>query len=110
MDSADCVCVNSAFTGMVYLYRTQLLDATLASIMSCFCSTDSVISFPMLLPAAEQGVTAFVQIFTQTPRGSPVLHLSAAEMQSVHMHVLYCKFGLRVLYMREQTPGDRLPS
>lgn len=110
MDSADCVSVNSTFTGMVYLSRAQLLDTTLASIISWFCSTDLAISFPMLLPAAVQGVTAFAQIFTQTPQGSPVLHLSAAEMRSVHTHVLYDESGLLVLYMREQATGDRLPS
>lgn len=82
---------------MVYLHRAQLLDATLTSIISWFCSTDSVISFPMLLPAAVQGVTAYTQIFTKTPQGSPVLHLSAAEMQSVHTHMLCNEFGLLVL-------------
>lgn len=82
---------------MVYLCRAQqLLDAALASIISCFCSTDSVISCPTLLPAAVRGVAAFAQIFTQTPQSSPVLHLSAAETRSVHTHVLCDEFGLLV--------------
>lgn len=94
LDGADCVCVNSAIPGRVYLYKAQLLDATFASIISWFCSTDSVISSPMLLPAAVKGVTAFAQIFTQTLPGLPVLHLSAAEMWSVRTHVLHDQFEL----------------
>lgn len=106
MDSAECVCVNSALARMVYLPRAQRLDTTLASTISWFRSTDWVISSPMLLPAAVQGVTPYSQIFTQTPQGSPVLNLSAAEMRSVHTHMLYNEFGLLVLYIREQTTDD----
>lgn len=61
----------------------------------------------MVLPARVKGVTALAQIFTQTPLGSPVFHLSAAELWSTHTLMLclpvcelYSEFGLLTVHVQ----------
>lgn len=85
--SADWICVNTAFSMIAYPRRGHLLDSTSreSSIIGVLWeltlqSSVSIIPLPILLPLRWEGVTASAQIFTQTLRSSPVLHLSAATV------------------------------
>lgn len=101
MDCTDCICMNRAFNMTACLYWGKDSSCWTAQAQRrplyyehCPVWAGSrslrfnIIPLPMLLPAREEGVTALTQIFTQTPPGSPVFHLSAAVLWSTHTYIL----------------------